>query len=113
MSECIFNSNHTEPTTLGSEDQPLQKGISSAHQVGVGLTATYVLKLCSRVQAEDVARLMRYVSDFGTGAVRGHAHGDGWCLRLSRLSDLRIVSLQCGDLIEGHYVEYSEGENVG
>jgi hypothetical protein len=68
---------------------------------------TYVVRLRHDLQASDVTRLLRYISDFGFGDARGHALDGGWCLRLSKLADLRLLSSQCAELIEGHDIEYS------
>jgi hypothetical protein len=67
--------------------------------------AIYVVRLRSDLQINEVTRLVHYVSDFGSGDVRGHALEGGWCLRLTRLSDLRLLAAQCPELIEGHFVE--------
>lgn len=69
---------------------------------------TYVVRLRLDLQMAAVTRLLRYISDFGVGHASAHALDGGWCIRLSSVTDLRVFSSQCAELIEGHVVEYSE-----
>lgn len=68
----------------------------------------YTLVLERHLQIDDVTRLLHYVSDFGIGDARGHAHGGGWCIRLSEIADVRLLTSQCGDLIDDLLVKNGE-----
>ncbi|SFU21705.1 hypothetical protein SAMN05518861_12851 [Mesorhizobium sp. YR577] len=46
--------------------------------------------------------LIRYITDFGSGDARGVALDGGWSMRLTRLSDLQLLTSQYPDLIESH-----------
>lgn len=65
----------------------------------------YTLLLQRHLQIGDVTRLLHYVTDFGTGDARGHEHDGGWSIRLSDISDVRLLTSQCGDLIEDLIVQ--------
>lgn len=64
----------------------------------------YIVGLRPDVDTDGVVRLVRYVTDFGTGEVRGRAVNGGWSIQLSQLSDLRLLQAQYPDLVEGHSV---------
>lgn len=68
----------------------------------------YVVRLRLHVQLAAVTQLLRYISVFGVGHASAHALDGGWCIRLSSLADLRVLSSQFAELIDGHIVEHSE-----
>lgn len=65
----------------------------------------FLVKLRSDLQVTDVVSIVHYVTDFGVGDARGLALDGGWSIRLSELSDLRLLALQFPELIEGHSAE--------
>ncbi|WP_378620180.1 hypothetical protein [Nitratireductor sp. GCM10026969] len=62
----------------------------------------YVVRLRPDLDIPEVVRLIDYVHAFGTGDARGHAVDGGWSLRLTELSDLRLLATYVPELIESH-----------
>lgn len=65
----------------------------------------FFVKLRSDLQTNDVVSIVHYVTDFGTGDARGLALDGGWSIRLSEISDLRLLAFQFPELIDGHSTE--------
>lgn len=84
------------PTTTPEEE---------ACRTGQSAERSYTLLLQRHLQIGDMTRLLHYVTDFGTGDARGHEHDGGWSIRLSDMSDVRLLTSQCSDLIEDLVVQ--------
>lgn len=95
LNSCIEKSSH--------EEQPVEEVSGSAPPARA--ERPFVLRLRPKLPLEDVTRLIGYVCDFGTGTARGHALGEGWCLRMDSLADVELLRHQWPELVAGYSID--------
>jgi hypothetical protein len=105
MTEDTSETKEVDSTDCGTKYDRERQSIASPDRSDSRSAPTYVVRLRRDLRMTDVKRLLRYISDFGSGAARAHALDGGWCIRLSSLADLRLLSSQCAELIERHDIE--------
>ncbi|WP_091918112.1 hypothetical protein [Mesorhizobium sp. YR577] len=86
-----------EPTSTSTDNPP----IATARNYE-GPDEVFIVRRRRDLQAHQVVSLIRYITDFGSGDARGVALDGGWSMRLTRLSDLQLLTSQYPDLIESH-----------
>lgn len=92
-----------EPDIVGWHAPPEDTGSASP---------TYVVRLRRDLRTPDVTRLLHYITDFGRGDARVHASDSGWAIHLTRIDDVRLISSQCSELLEGRIVGTSESSHA-
>ncbi len=86
-----------EPTSTPADNPPI-----ATAQNYQGPDEIFIVRLRRDLQAHQVVSLIRYITDFGSGDARGVALDGGWSMRLTKLSDLQLLTSQYPDLIESH-----------
>jgi hypothetical protein len=107
MTEDTLEQKQADSVDRVTEHEREAQSVASPDRSNSRPASTYVVRLQHDLQVSDATRLLCYISDFGFGVARAHALDGGWCLRLSSLADLQLLSSQCAELIEGHDIEYS------
>jgi hypothetical protein len=90
MTEDTPETKDVDSTDCGTKPDRQRQSTASPDRANSRSAPTYVVRLRRDLQMTDVTQLLRYISDFGSAAARGHALDGGWCIRLSNLSDLRL-----------------------